>query len=263
MARGGRRGAGRAVVWSPGRASPLPTIALRGAGVFHAAGAKFSNFQETFKVSLKMPRPAILDMLAVSPLSSDEVREYAIVDPLDTIPEDIQPSDEPPAPPDDQLPTLARVDTMRGARLRAVAALARGSSVRQAAIASGVHPEQIRKWMKLPEFVARQKKFEDNTLSRYGRRVNHIGITATHVHEELMAPTLTIAATTPDGVPKVIPNDPELRLKAAARVMTSADRALDRVKGNPDQNTGPLIVFPPGTRIAVLASPSVDKDAQS
>ena len=201
-----------------------------------------------------MPRPAILDMIVEPTLLPDEVREYAVVDPLDTVPEEVPESDEPPPPPaSDEPQPLVRVDLMRASRLRAAAALSRGSSVRQAAIAAGVTPSQVRGWMKLPEFVARQKKLEDETLSRYQRLVNHSGVTAVGVHRELMAPTATITAS--DGTVKEVPLDPELRLKAAARVMTSADRALDRVKGNPDQDHGPLIVFPPGTKIAILAQP--------
>lgn len=153
-------------------------------------------------------------------------------------------SDAPGDTPDPQVndpwlfmvPTYARERT-RAARIAFLASLEAGKTVEQAADDADISHKRAYRWLTTSPIKEALASKMSAGLDQYLRQIVSTSVRSVNVLAEAQQD-----------------EDVEVRIKAASRLLTSVDRALDRAKGSIDAaQSGPLIVFPPGTRIAVLA----------
>lgn len=154
------------------------------------------------------------------------------------------PSDAPGDDPDPQandpwlfmVPTYARERT-RAARVAFLASLEKGSTVEQAADDADISHKRAYRWLTTSPIKEALATKMSAGLDQYLRTIVSTSVRSVSVLSEAQED-----------------EDVEVRIKAASRLLTSVDRALDRAKGAVDAaQSGPLIIFPPGTKIAVLA----------
>lgn len=123
---------------------------------------------------------------------------------------------------------------------RVIAALVSGHTAKRAAKIVGIDRNVITRWRRDPKFQAALEAAVERQRNRIEIRLAKLADKALGTLSEGMEPTVGMKD----------------RLDAAKTTLTAHVRAVgNRIKPKADPNAGPLLVFPPGTAIAVLAKP--------
>jgi hypothetical protein len=134
-------------------------------------------------------------------------------------------------------------------RLMVLAALAVGATDRDAAHEAKVSANTVKRWKKQPAFAQAIQTMFDDQRQRIVRKLGAVAEKSAAMIEE----ALTTAMDKEGNA------DYDTRLKAASVLLTSYTKLAAKVdeSGAPPSNV-PLISFPPGSRIAVLAQTPED-----
>lgn len=124
--------------------------------------------------------------------------------------------------------------------------LVSGYTAKRAGAIARVSASQISRWRRDPKFMAALEAAVERQRGRIESRLAKAA--------DLGIRTLTTEMTSADASKD--------RISAAATVVNAHVRAVgNRVKPKVDPNAGPLIVFPPGSSIALVARPAPDSQA--
>jgi len=132
-------------------------------------------------------------------------------------------------------------------RAEVIVAIASGLTDTAAAAKCGVARQTITRWRTLPDFSRELDMVIERQRNRLEGRLAEIAEKATAVVEDALDHSITV-----DGREVALV---ETRLKAANIALTSYTRAISREAKKKDGSTPtvPLLAFPPGTRIALVA----------
>ena len=173
------------------------------------------------------------------PVTPEDVEEYAADSHLglEVVEEPEYPISDSPGDSDAPVRDVSsRVthDMVRASRRAALDSLRAGGTIQDASLAAGVSPQRIRHWLNSGYFKGKLAEHEAEALAAYTRQLASEATGAVRVL-----------------VKEQSGEDANVRIKAASRILSSADRILDRAKEAQAPSIGPLIVFPPGSRIAI------------